>query len=249
MKISSYPNTLRSRLNDLGIKIIPYPLISHEKVVERDLDARRPFKESGRGYRDTLIWESVLNVVDKSSKEIPDVVFVSNNIKDFCEENILHPDLVRDLTEREISINAIKLYRSLVDVGRDYIHQLQKDPQNQLESYLGKSIIGNINLNEYILNNLQNEIFILLASHSPNEITGISSLIEDIEFFKVDQAIVKIQDIKQHSDQEIIVTGVANLIVIYEGYLFRGYEYSIPENERPVVIDRQASRHYMEVMD
>ena len=102
MKISLYPDTLRSRLNDLGIEIIPYPLISHEKVVERDLDARRPFKESGRGYRDTLIWESVLNVIDKSSKEIPDVVFVSNNIKDFCEDNTLHPDLVRDLTEREI---------------------------------------------------------------------------------------------------------------------------------------------------
>lgn len=62
--LKEYELYLHNRINDLGIKIIPYPQISHKDVVKRDLARKRPFQNSGKGYRDALIWESVLDIME-----------------------------------------------------------------------------------------------------------------------------------------------------------------------------------------
>ncbi|WP_073376492.1 PIN domain-containing protein [Desulfofustis glycolicus] len=43
-----------------NIKTIDYSAVSHEEVVERALNVKKPFLAGEKGYRDTLIWLSFL---------------------------------------------------------------------------------------------------------------------------------------------------------------------------------------------
>jgi hypothetical protein len=69
------------------------PRVSHEEVVKRDLLRRKPFGESGKGYRDTLIWETVLAELRREQSQM---ALVSHNIKDFAgPDRMLHADLAK----------------------------------------------------------------------------------------------------------------------------------------------------------
>jgi len=73
---------------------LPYPNTSHEVIAQRAIEHRKPFKENGAGYRDTLIWESILSLFNNDSSPI---CFVTNNSKDFGGGPNVHRDLLQDL--------------------------------------------------------------------------------------------------------------------------------------------------------
>jgi hypothetical protein len=56
----AYRTFLLTKLKSFGVTILPYPNTSHERLVTRALQRRKPFRNDGAGYRDTLVWESVL---------------------------------------------------------------------------------------------------------------------------------------------------------------------------------------------
>jgi len=108
--VRAYRHALEKRLTELKAKCPPYPQVSHGKVIQRCLQRRRPFQASGKGYQDTLIWESVLDEV----LEGDEVVFVTNNKKDFMDkEGNLHPDLADDLKQLNCSGSSIQILSSL----------------------------------------------------------------------------------------------------------------------------------------
>jgi hypothetical protein len=50
-------------LQDAGVVIRPTPTVSHDVLAQRAIDRTRPFNEHGGGYRDTLHWYTVLDVI------------------------------------------------------------------------------------------------------------------------------------------------------------------------------------------
>lgn len=76
--------------------VLPYPQLSHEELVNRDLGRRKPFNPSGKGYRDALIWASILAYLS-STKET--ACLITNNTKDFwsTDGKRLHDDLAEEL--------------------------------------------------------------------------------------------------------------------------------------------------------
>jgi predicted nucleic acid-binding protein len=83
-----------------GFELLPYPEVTHRAVAARALARRRPFDRLGHdGYRDTLVWETVLALA--RSRPGAHVVFVSRNSKDFAAEVSpgapLHPQLRDDV--------------------------------------------------------------------------------------------------------------------------------------------------------
>jgi hypothetical protein len=93
------PDRLVERLlgGGSGFTILPYPDVPHRDVAARALARRRPFDSLGHdGYRDALIWESVLALARKRPRER--LALVSRNRKDFADgEGGLHPDLQQDV--------------------------------------------------------------------------------------------------------------------------------------------------------
>ena len=79
---ADYDAELRARLEKLYAAIIPVPSISHQVDLIRAMESRRPFDPEGRnGYRDVLIWRSLLEFIELHHEKI---AFVAGNTKDSC---------------------------------------------------------------------------------------------------------------------------------------------------------------------
>jgi predicted nucleic acid-binding protein len=107
-----YEKFLSSELKRRGATIIPYHDIPHKDVISRDLSRFRPFQRSGKGYRDTLIWETIVrNCLKKGAV----TVFVTDNSKDFCDpQGELHEDLRKDLRARGFDEADFKISKDLI---------------------------------------------------------------------------------------------------------------------------------------
>lgn len=94
-----------------NFRFLPYPQVSHEDLVERELAGLRPFRD-GRGYRDALLWFSVLEHLKEHGEPI---AFVTKNSNDFGKGR-LHADLVRDLKAIGLTHGHIKFFNSLEEL-------------------------------------------------------------------------------------------------------------------------------------
>src|SRR5262249_17570185 len=79
--MNDYEQALSLRLGVLGAELPDYAEIHVKKIVERALSRRKPFDQNGQaGFRDALIWETVLNILEKTQDEVR---FVTGNVNDF----------------------------------------------------------------------------------------------------------------------------------------------------------------------
>jgi len=90
--------------------LVDIPATSHEQLVRRASERRRPFNEHGSGYRDALIWESVCDLASAGP-----LVLLTHNSRDFGLAPDLHGDLRADLVERGIPSANVTLE---ADLGR-----------------------------------------------------------------------------------------------------------------------------------
>lgn len=119
--VAKYRSDLDALLQSLKARILPYPAVSHADLVIRALSARKPFVPGGRGYRDALIWYTVLELASGCGGE--DVAFVSANSHDWCKtkaELELHSDLVSDLEAKGIEVASFKFFDSLATFVQKY---------------------------------------------------------------------------------------------------------------------------------
>jgi len=108
--LQAYEHFLREKILSNG-EIVPIPEVSIQSLVDRDLARRRPFKENRVGFRDTLIWETIMRLA--TTEECEGIVFITENTKDFLENNRLHPHLVDDLTQRGLAPEIVTLFVSV----------------------------------------------------------------------------------------------------------------------------------------
>ena len=99
-------------LNRDNVAAAPVPDVPATEILRRDLTRRRPFMEvevkqklASVGLRDTLIWETVLAVLEQAD-DYEKVLFVTAD-KGFLSDDSksLHQDLLNDLDERDIDRN------------------------------------------------------------------------------------------------------------------------------------------------
>ncbi|MFC3687207.1 PIN domain-containing protein [Aquipuribacter hungaricus] len=90
--MESYSDTVTLRLSEAGVSRLSLPRVSHADVLRRDLERRSPFKANGRGYRDTLIWESIRELFTEALA----LVFITRD-GDFVAGGSLKDDLSPDV--------------------------------------------------------------------------------------------------------------------------------------------------------
>jgi predicted nucleic acid-binding protein len=93
---AEYDSRLRQVLDRARARVLPLRSVSHERLVEEVLQGRKPFDQEGRkGYRDALIWHSVLEVAGTFRR----VILVSANHTDFAESSKDPERLAHELVE------------------------------------------------------------------------------------------------------------------------------------------------------
>jgi hypothetical protein len=115
----AYPLLLKARLNELGILVPSLPEISVGQLFELAIEERRPFRAGGRGFKDALIWQTVLGLAEKDG-----TVLISND-RDFAEsENqptVLHHHLREDLEMAGLASETVRLVKDLQIFVSEYV--------------------------------------------------------------------------------------------------------------------------------
>ena len=106
---STYAEMLGNRLSKYGVGTLPYPSVSHADVAGRAIAKRSPFDQQGRGYRDALVWHTVLELVPDRE------VWLISDDNDFRtpSSDELAGDLVSDLKTVGRSVADVRLFRSI----------------------------------------------------------------------------------------------------------------------------------------
>jgi hypothetical protein len=87
----SYRTHVHQMITYHGVTLIPYPEVSPKALVRSSYSGRKPFQESGEGFKDFLVFESLKAVAAQQTGE---GWFVTANSKDFCgADGQLHSDL------------------------------------------------------------------------------------------------------------------------------------------------------------
>ena len=149
-----YAQFLADAFREHSVELLPYPSVSHQALANRAIARRKPFAESGSGYRDSLIWATIVELTDADEGR---VVLVTNNSKDFGVAPNLHPDLSRDLGGNK----AVELYNSLESFNaacvvphlehlESVVRELQQGTHANfsLSDWIAKEMVGLLNQND-----------------------------------------------------------------------------------------------------
>jgi len=229
-----YRNYLRNILSRANCSFLDYPEVSHEVLSGRAIQRIRPFRANDRGYRDALIWESILQLAAEST-EIP-IAFITSNKKDFADENrpeLFHPDLVAEIESRRGDSRAfseIQLFLNLNSFVEENIYptlELLNDIRDQLENnrYQG------LNLMTF----LEEEHHRLMSSKEfESEEVGLPLGFVSLTFSSV-QEVYSIDDIevRKLSDKELLINFKANVLCEFDFISHRAEFFSLPRDVRP----------------
>lgn len=122
--VSSYRSTIEQIFEGEGSYILPYPEVSHEEIVHRAMRGTKPYNKGKKdGYRDTLIWFSILEELKNEPDK--DICIVTANLSDFGQivdgRAIPEEQLTLDLTSRGYRKDSLKLLTSLEAIIKIHI--------------------------------------------------------------------------------------------------------------------------------
>lgn len=233
-----YADNFMKRLRELEINIIPYPLTSHQELVKRDLARKKPFQETGKGYRDALIWESVKSLCETSSSENPKIIFVNKNHKDFCSGKLLHPDLKDDLVDED----SVRIIEDIDIFMEEYVKPQQerlKTIQDLLNKY---KRYNKIDLNTEIYKRIIN--FLLHREFDYDE-SPFGQEFENPSVVGVDEPSFIVTEVRQISEEEILVKVKIEVNCVFEFFIFKSHAICMEEDEWPYIWDSDWNKHYM----
>ena len=144
-------NKFESILNRLSVKSITYGDLSLETLINKSLKETPPFKSEGRGFRDALIWHSLLKHLEGSIEA--QVAFITNNSLDFGKEE-LKPELKKELAElgyedRVMYFNSLSefltIYSETIEfISYDFIYSAVEDEVNLFADSFTESDLNDI---------------------------------------------------------------------------------------------------------
>ncbi|MBK9586463.1 MAG: DUF4935 domain-containing protein [Alphaproteobacteria bacterium] len=101
--VEEFEDWLDNLIEEYEITVAPYPEISAKELVKKSYENKKPFKDTGEGHKDYVVWRSVKSHIEGQTTTPPNI-FLTNNTKDFCTQSnegnpILHPELAEQIAE------------------------------------------------------------------------------------------------------------------------------------------------------
>lgn len=123
---TAYEQLLTDTLTAAGAEVLGYPAVAHEDVTKRALERRRPFDPEGKdGYRDTLVWETLV----EHANDQDTIVLVTGDNDAFGKKDGLRTELQEELEARGLPRGSIRRIHRIAD----FTDTLPSVPQHQLE--------------------------------------------------------------------------------------------------------------------
>ena len=247
----NYPDVLKRAIEEQGIELLPYPQVTHREVVRRDLYKRKPFREVEQGttgYRDTLIWETVLELCGKTSQS-DKIILLTNNIQDFGAKGKLHKHLVEDYIQRGYGEEKVQL----VSAFHQFITKEILPASQKLENIIFNTWkAGEIDLMEVTREHVnERELSCLLeydglsdnyrytpAFYESTEVTWIK---QDCNYC--------VYDLRKLPKGDLLVSIRVDVFVCVDCFIYKGDLLLIDDDEMPYVFDKNWNEHYVAASD
>ncbi len=153
-EVEDYIKFIYQKLELKERNIVPYKNEYLPEIIERAIQRKKPFKDEDKGFRDAIIWLSIIDYCKKCHEK--QVIFISNNPKDFGDANIpneLHPDLKKEIEDLGIRVNYFRTTKDFIEqhskkidfidldwvaknVNEDWVSDLICDFLNEREQHL-----------------------------------------------------------------------------------------------------------------
>lgn len=250
--ISNYRNELNNRIKQLGIGIIPYPNTGHKIMVARELGKKKPFKDSTKGYRDALIWDSVMEHTQKYSSNCG-IIFLTANSKDFADKDKkdLHIDLIADCISNGIPTTSIRLVTDIQNFMDNEIILRStelKEKFNQLQQDGG---LGDIDFTQLIQDYISKDMLDnFVSSNDFDSYPGYApGLYENPEITSIEKVSCSFNTIREISSDTILIQSEVSVQVDLDCFIFRADLPLIDDSKFPTIIDYEWNDHYVLASD
>jgi PIN domain len=219
-----YEEYLRMILESHHSEFIDLPVIPHQKILDRIIARRKPISDDGkRGYQDTLIWETILGILQTIKERL---YFITNNSSDFADSSDrtkLAPDLIADVALHAGDPEHVILFGSVREFTDQYVKPNRELPM-AAESVGGMPSQQDIaSLLEGFLRNYAQE----LIGASPDSIGRVTLPIEELAIARCDYSGLAIEEIFRISDQEIGVSCMVEFRVVLRGYIHKDIDSAV----------------------
>lgn len=234
-KIEEYQFWLDKVLDDYGVVILSYPEVPLKDVVAESYKGKKPFKDSGEGYKDFLVWKSIQKNIKESTSSNKNY-FITNNTKDFCENtqgvNVLHRDLLDGLeVERKPEV---------------YTHLKQFFNEKILPQLQGIELADIPELSkESVEDEVQKILEEELSSYSAHGFEGVPFGNEVVAHL-VSEAEIGNITLKKIDEDEVLITATGTVEVEVDGFMDK-HEYYSEDYEELSLVDGDWNDHMVAV--
>lgn len=263
--VTEYDQFLRNKLREHGASTPPLPDVSHQEVIRRALDRRKPFSADGRqGYRDTLIWETIRGLVKEIDGKI---AFISLNKHDFAGDNgELHKELKADLAADGPPEDYGSLFLRELQAVNLVDDDLPEDKVRlflRVDQFLDKCVIPNLPLAEQAIAKLTQfapkgcslpEVIAealsepLYGTEISAECLGKLSEIENPSIYSVGNVSeLEFSHKTELSKSEAVLKMTATVDCEFMGFLFKSDYWLLYEEDAPSVLDADWNKYYYAV--
>lgn len=247
----NYPVVLKRVIEEQGIELLPYPQVTHREVVRRDLHKRKPFREFEQGttgYRDTLIWETVLELCGKT--DLSDkVILLTNNTQDFGGKGKLHKHLVEDYIKRGYGDDKVQL----VSAFHQFITKEILPASQKLENIiLNTWKAGEIDLMEVVREhvNIRELSSLLEYDDISDNYRYTPAFYETTEVTWIKQGCnYCIYDFRKLPKGDLLVSMRVDVYVGVDCFIYKGDLPLIDDDEMPYIFDKNWNEHYVAASD
>lgn len=102
----AYRDGIDNLLEEHGVIVAPYPNFDLKTLINKSYEGSKPFKESGEGHKDYLVWETIKSQILEASTSAPNII-ITQNFKDFSMDegngkNTLHPELAAQIEPNDL---------------------------------------------------------------------------------------------------------------------------------------------------
>jgi hypothetical protein len=213
----AYAARLREALESAKADFLPYPRVSHEDVVRRALDRRRPFDSEGKdGYRDTVVWETLLNAVVATD---PIMLITADNAAFSSKgSTALIPALADELEARDLPRDTIRRATRISDIT----DLLPSVPELQLGAE--HLIATNAGARQFIVNALTEDA--LDYGESATSIIGLNLDIDQFYISWIDEVTdIEVESARELDDGKAALDLSAKMDATLEAYVRKGDAY------------------------
>ena len=234
-----FASTLKNKLEDANVVVVGYPDTTHEVLVGRATSRTRPFNETGSGYRDTLIWMSVLDLVPHTTERVilvaADKVFAINKDNDH-----LHGELAAEVGRIEgRDANSVALCKDLAQLVDEHIRPSLNDVtwQNPLETLA--TLVSDAN--ETIALAIQEKYF--YAEWDPDDL-ALSWEFESPRLASAEGVTnLAVLDVREYPGERYLVNIEANFEAQFDVFMYKSDWYAYEDEPNLFVEDWDWNDH------